>query len=800
MNGLPIDEKIPEILRRLETSRNLVIEAPPGAGKTTRVPPALLPPEDGSVLVLEPRRIAARMAARRVAAELGEQPGRTAGYQVRFETNGGPETRLWFLTEGVLTRRLASGDGLSGVSAVILDEFHERRLEGDLALTLLERLQSTARPDLSIVVMSATLDAAPVARFLGGCPRIASSGRLYPVDVGYTPQSAVPLDSLVAAALDSLLREGLDGDVLVFLPGAAEIRAAMRSCSAPASRAGIELLPLHGDLSPEEQDRAIEPGAQRKVILSTNVAESSITIEGVSAVIDSGLARVAEDSPWTGLPTLRVARVSRASADQRAGRAGRLRPGRVIRLYPEADFVRRPAFDTPEILRRELSQVLLSLHLAGAGEPERVRWLDPPPFEAVAAARRLLIDLGALDPGGSLTPEGRRMARLPLPPRLSRLLIEADRRGAGEEGCAAAAALSAGERLPPGSEHSPGPSDLLAFLEGRQQSKTRRLTAQIRHQFRPRPGRGGDEALQIAALCAFPDRVALRRRGSELVLAGGGGAILAKGSSVRRGNLLVALDIEERREHGLPLVRLASAIQAEWLLDLFPERITEREEVIWNREQKRVEKASALLFDQIPIEESRGGEPDPETASRLLAEKAMEAGPGRFADQRQLDALRNRTAFAAAHGDILVLDEQAIRETFEQLCHGLRSFRELTVAARNGGLLEALKARLSPAQRKLLDEIAPEYLRLPAGRRMKIHYEPGKPPWASSRLQDFFGMTRTPTVARGAVPLVLHLLAPNMRPVQTTTDLAGFWERLYPQVRRELRRRYPKHAWPENPL
>ena len=362
LSPLPIDDVLPQLLQVLKTSPNAVLEAPPGAGKTTRVPPALLPLVTGEIVVLEPRRIAARMAARRVAEELGERIGETVGYQVRFEDVAGPRTRLRFVTEGILTRRLLSDPNLKEVSALLLDEFHERHLEADLALALLRRLQSTSRPDLKLVVMSATLDAAPIAEYLRNCPVIRSEGKLFDVTVSYTPHSPLPLERQVA---DALQKTEADGDVLVFLPGAAEIHRALRECEAQARTRNLLLTPLYGDLSPDEQDRAVQPADRRKVILSTNVAESSITIEGVTTVIDSGLARIAVDSPWTGLPKLNVQRIGKASAIQRAGRAGRTRPGRAIRLYSFEDFQRRPDHDAPEIRRRELSQVLLELKALG---------------------------------------------------------------------------------------------------------------------------------------------------------------------------------------------------------------------------------------------------------------------------------------------------------------------------------------------------------------------------------------------------------------------------------------------------
>ncbi len=780
---LPADSAIPAVLAALRAGSNVVVEAPPGAGKTTRVPPALL--EFGEVLVLEPRRLAARMAARRVASEMGEHLGETVGYQVRFEDVSGPATRLRFLTEGVLTRRLVSDPQLRGVSCVVLDEFHERHLDGDVALALLRRLQQRRR-DLKLVVMSATLDGARVAEYLGGCPAIRSEGRLFPIDIRYSPHSSAPLEEQVRAAAAKLLSEGLDGDILVFLPGAAEIRRAVRACEAP----GIDVVPLHGDLTPAEQDRAVSPGSRRKLILSTNVAESSLTIEGVTAVIDSGLARVARDSPWTGLPSLEVSRISKASATQRAGRAGRTAPGRAVRLYPLEDFVRRPDHDAPEISRRELSGLVLDLHAMGA-PVDSIPWFEAPPAAALQTAEALLERLGATREG-RIAERGRAMSRLPLHPRLAGLVIDA-----GETGAAMAAAISSGERLPSGPPAHTGPSDLLALSEGRWQPQTKRLYDQLRRSARRVPG--GDEIAQKAVLRAFPDRVAKRRNRDELLLAGGGSAVLSESSVVRDG-LLVAVDIEERRERGLPLVRLASGIEPEWLLDLFPERVTDRSGVEWNRQAERVESVSALLFDGLTIEESRSGAVDPDLAAAMLAEKAVEAGWARFGDPEEVEALLARIAFASVHGPVTAMDAQHAAAALTSLCRGMRGFAELKQAASGGGLARALLDSLPPGGRRALDELAPERIRLQGGRHTRIHYSPDKPPYVASRLQDFFGMRDTPRVAGGKIALVVHLLAPNQRPVQTTTDLAGFWQRLYPQLRKELGRRYPKHAWPENPV
>lgn len=799
MISLPIDDLLPSIVATLKETPSLVLEAPPGAGKTTRVPSALLDAGFSEVLVLEPRRIAARMAARRVADERGEAPGRTVGYQVRFESVASESTRLRFLTEGVLTRRLLSDPDLRGVSVVVLDEFHERHLEGDLALALLRRLQQTRRPDLKLVVMSATLRGEPIAEFLGGCPVLRSEGRLFPLEVEHTPHSAETLETRVRTAVERLIATQAEGDILVFLPGAAEIRRAERELGGLAQRRDLLVLPLHGDLSPDEQDRAVAPTSRRKVILSTNVAESSITIDGVRAVVDSGLARVATDSPWTGLPRVELARVSRASSTQRAGRAGRTAPGHVIRLYAQDDFLRRPESDAPEITRRELAQLCLDLHAAGLPHPSKIDWLDAPPSQAVEAAEDLLYRLGALSEEGRITPEGKRMALLPLHPRMAKLALEADARGAGEDGVRLAALLSAGERLPEQPPH-PSPSDALLLLEQRPSERAKRVVQQLMRAVRPRTRGGSDDALLMAVLAAFPDRVARRVSAGQLKLSNGASGVLTRNSAVHDRMLVVALDIEERPDQGLPIVRMASAIEPEWLLDLFPDRVKDRAGVEWNRQAERVESVSALLYDEIVIDESRSHTPDPEQAAALLAERAIESGLERFTDAEALELLKARIAFASENDSFPALTGDALNLALRSLCFGLKSFSELKQAASGGALEQAIVLALGADAARRLDRIAPERMQLPSGRRAKIGYAPGQAPWVASRLQDFFGMTETPRVANGRVPLVVHLLAPNQRPVQMTTDLAGFWQRLYPQVRKELMRRYPRHAWPENPL
>lgn len=857
MQPLPIDPLLPEVAAALRRAPALVVEAPPGAGKTTRVPRAVLEAGlagGGEVVVLEPRRLAARLAARRVAEEMGERVGGTVGYQVRFEEVAGPRTRLRYLTEGLLTRRLLSDPGLAGVGAVVLDEFHERHLAGDLALGFLKRLQAGERPDLKLLVMSATLDAGPVARFLSA-PTLRSEGRLFEVAVEYLSpaQAARPgrLEEQVAAAVRRLVREGLDGDVLVFLPGAAEIRRAREALEPFARQAGLDLLPLHGDLPPEEQDRAVRPGPRRKVILSTNVAETSVTIEGVAAVVDSGLARLASHSPWSGLPRLEVRPVSRASAAQRAGRAGRLRPGRALRLYTRHDHDSRPEFDLPEVAREDLCEPFLALSALGAldGFP----WFETPPPAAAAAARALLGRLGALDARGALTDLGRRMLRFPLHPRLGRLVCEAEARGAAEAGALVAALLGErdirerafdgrGRGAPPsgssdllelarlfeeaaGARFAPGRLRSLGLSPGPVQAveRARRQLVQILRRDRsppttatrtraPAPG-STEEALLLATLAAYPDRVARRREpGSpEVLLAGGGAALLGEESVVREAALLVAVDAEERRgdrhlagapapgRGGRVVVRLASEVTPEMLLDLFPDSLRLEEEVCWNPQAERVEAVSRLRYQDLALEETPKA-PDPERAAALLAEAALKKGARAFAEEGAVDRLLARVAFAAGalpEAGLAPPTEEDLVETLRELCAGRRAFAEL----REAGLVGALLGRLGSRERALLDRAAPDRIALPGGRAVRVHYEPGgRPPWIESRLQDFFGMAAGPRLAEGRVPLTLHLLAPNQRAVQVTSDLSGFWERHYPAIRRELMRRYPRHAWPEDPL
>jgi ATP-dependent helicase HrpB len=768
--ALPVDAILPELVASLRQSPNIVIEAPPGAGKTTRVPPTVLNMVSGEVVVLEPRRIAARMAARRVAEELGEAVGETVGYQVRFEERVSPRTRLRFVTEGILTRRLLTDPTLKGVGAVVIDEFHERHLESDLALALLKRLQ-WSRPQFRIVVMSATLDAGPIAAYLGACPILRSEGRLFSLSINHLPYSPDPTHVQVRRAVERLGAGQHSGNVLVFLPGIAEIRRAARECETVASKLGMLVLPLHGDLSPAEQDRALLPTAERKLILATNVAESSVTVEGVTAVIDSGLARFASHSSWTGLPTLQIGRISKAAAIQRAGRAGRTGPGQVLRLYPEEDFLLRAEHDAPEIAGADLSQLLLNLRAMNIEHFSDLDWLTSPPQDAMDAADRLLDLLGAT---GNMA---KRLVRYPLTPRLARIVVEGMDRGVGEEVCRAAAVLGLGDRSQK--------SDLLEVLDLPPDLKQRQHTEQLLRIARPPKGRKrDDQPLLISLLAGFPDRVARRRSGNRILLSKGLSAeVLGEAPAYE---FMLAIDAEDRRENALPLVRLTSRIEPEWLLDLFPDRVHESSTLVFNRITERVEKVSMLLYDKLVIEESRGPASEVEAAD-MLAQMALDAGLEKFVDKEALNNFLSRLSFAG-------LDAPDISQILREVCLGCHSFKDLKTAAVT--FIPMLERSVDSS---LLNEFAPASIRLKGGRQVKVQYDQTTPPWIASRLQDFFGMKETPTIGSKKTPLVIHLLAPNHRAVQTTTDLAGFWQRLYPQVRRELQRRYPRHAWPEFP-
>jgi ATP-dependent helicase HrpB len=837
LTELPIDAVLPEIRAALGRGAPLVLEAPPGAGKTTRVPWAIHESfPNGEVIVAEPRRLAARLTAARVASERGQRLGDTVGYSVRFEEVAGPKTRIRYVTEGVLLRRLLAEPDLPGVAQIVLDEFHERSLLTDLLLVLLQRLRRH-RPELGLTVMSATLDAEPVAQLLGA-ERVRSEGRTFPLTIEHLPAlDDRPLDKQIVSAVRTATGPGETGDVLVFLPGSGDIRRALTALEPLAAERDFLVLPLHGDLPIAEQARAVEPAARRKVVLATNVAETSVTIDGVTTVVDSGLFRLASHSPWSGLPTLTTAKISRASATQRAGRAGRTRAGRVLRLYTKGDFESRREHELPEIARADLSEALLALAGAGVTQPNALSWLTPPPESALSAAQELLGWLGALTPDGGLSDAGQRLLALPLHPRLSRIVTRGAELGVASEASLAAALLSERDirsdarlRLGPGGRRElgvSGPCDVLELMSRFAEAEAvnfrpdavKRAGLEVRAvqsvatTFRkvssaagkrvPRPDspEAIDDAVRRSILAGFPDRVGKRRRPGQpdIVLSQGGSAKLSETSVVHEGELLVAVAADEQSSGGRAqgAIRLATSIEPDWLLDDYGARIEMKDELVWNPDSERVERREGMAFGSILLDETRGVAPASAEASRLLYEAAKSRGIFTSLAGSGLGGLVSRLALLREHFPEAGLPEISAElgeEAARRLCHDRVSFAELREA--NPAL--ELRQSLGSVGERLLASEAPDTFLLPGGRRTEIHYEPGKPPWIESRLQDFFGMKEGPRICRGKVALTLHLLAPNGRAQQVTSDLSGFWERHYPTVRRELMRKYPRHPWPED--
>jgi ATP-dependent helicase HrpB len=817
---LPIDDVVPDLLAAVAGRGVAVLRAPPGAGKTTRVPPALAGARSGGkVVVLEPRRVAARAAARRVAEERGWTLGREVGWWIRFERRFGDATRVVFVTEGLLLRWLQRDPFLAGVDALVFDEFHERALAADLSLALARQVRAGARPDLALVAMSATLDVAPLAGFLGGAPVVASEGRLHPVETRLLERADDrPLELRAAHATRRALAE-TEGDVLVFLPGLAEIRRTEEALAPLSRERGVDLLPLHGDLAIETQDAALRRGARRRVVLSTNVAETSITVEGVRAVVDCGLARQLRFDPATGLDRLETVRIARASAEQRAGRAGREGPGLCLRLWTAADDLALRPFESPEVRRVDLAGSVLELAAWGERDFERFAWFEAPEPARLERAVGALRDLGALDEGG-ITALGRRLSRLPLPPRLGRLVLEGERLGVAADAALAAALL--GDRDPFRSErriHRPGSrSDLADRLEALDPRRHRAVFAarnQILSLLRtktstdptpfnseplPLSSSSTEESLLRAVAAAYLDRLCRRREpGSDRgVMVGGRGVRLARESAVRDAELFVAVELDAGRagERAEALVRVASAAELGWLP---AELVRSGRELAWDEARERVVARAVTRFEDLVLDQREIPIDDPEAAARRLAEQAAESPARALAlEEPELVALRGRLRFLARARPELALpepDEGLLSALLPDLCRGLRSFDEL----RRAPLARALAESLSWRQRKALDEDAPERLEVPSGSRVRLDYSDPVRPFLAARIQELFGLAATPRLAGGRVPVLLHLLAPNGRPQQVTHDLASFWANTYPEVRRELAGRYPKHAWPDDP-
>ncbi len=751
--ALPIDAYLSRIVAAVDEARAVVVVAAPGAGKTTRVPPALL--TAGPLILLQPRRVAARSLARRIAEEQGWILGEDVGWQVRHERRFSARTRLLVATEGILTARLQADPLLEGFQTVVLDEFHERSLHADLALALV-RQAARARSELRIVVMSATLDATAVARFLGGCPVVEVPGRLHPVEISHAVVRDLP-----SAVREIVARDG--GHVLAFLPGAGEIRRAQSSLADLAGR--VRVLPLHGSLTPEEQDEALRPSSLRKVLLATNVAETSLTVDGVTDVVDGGQHKVVRYDVEKGLDRLDTERVSQDSADQRAGRAGRTGPGRALRLWSSSERLR--PHREPEIARVDLAGPVLEV-LAWGGDPRTFEWFEAPPPEALDVALQLLERLGALE-RGRLTPLGQALHELPLHPRLARVLLAA---GATDDAARACALLSERIAFRPATDATD--CDVLTLLSRDALPFSARETARsLAREARPSAHAAPREAdadaqLRRALFLGFPDRVARRREpGSpKLLLASGTGASLGPESGVRDGEWVVCLDISAN-DRGEPRVRVASRVEREWLE---PTRV----EIEHRLERDTVRAYARDFYEALPLGE-RPILPDPAEAERRLLSAARERGFG-----EEGTAVLRRLAFAGLAADVDALLAEALR--------GRTDLPHLDLAA-----------LLPHAVRRGLDRLAPEMLTVPSGRSTALQYRDDGSVVASVKLQELFGLGESPRLGPKREPVLLELLAPNGRPVQTTRDLRGFWDRTYPEVRKELRGRYPRHPWPEDP-
>ncbi len=831
--ALPIDELLPDLIAGLRTGGAAVVRAPPGSGKTTRVPPALLDAGaagGGIVLMLEPRRVAARAAARRIAYERHTAVGAEVGFQVRFEQQVSRQTRLKILTDGILIRLLHDSPYLEGVGAVVFDEFHERSLNADLALGMVRRLQQTVRPDLKIVVMSATLDVQPIAGFLDPCQVYTTSGTLFPVKIEYLPPSGPqPMHIQVAAGVARVLPQ-TSGDMLVFLPGVGEIRRAAEELSEFSRNHNLLVAQLYGDLPGDEQDAVLRPADRRRVILATNIAESSVTIAGVSAVVDSGYARVLRFAPEVGLDRLELARISRASADQRAGRAGRTGPGVCVRLWSERDQRGLADSEEPEVRRSDLAGAILQLACWGEPDAAAFPWLDPPPDSALVAARQLLYGLEAMGRAGP-TPLGREMARLPVHPRIARLLIAGRALGAAAPTALAAALLAernpffvptADSTQPRSAARHRSESDLLDRMEalsdferlsrrdssvGRLDQGAARFVLRARDQLlqlidqrrpagSPTPSAAVDEAVRRALLAAFPDRVARRREPGTRrgLLVGGKGVRLAERSAVLDAELFVCCDIDAGG--GEALVRQASAIERTWLPAA---QFTTTEEVAFDAESERVVARRQTAWNGLVLDDVPAALPGPNRVEPVLAAAAA----------MRLDRVLP-LADDAAHSflarvhclrgwmpelDLPPLDNAQLVALLPTMCCGCKSFDDL----RRAPWSRVLPGMLTASQRQALDRETPERLTVPSGSQIAVQYQPGRPPILAVRIQELFGLAETPRIAGRRVAVVLHLLGPNYRPQQITDDLRSFWNNTYPQVRKDLRRRYPKHAWPEDP-
>lgn len=838
---LPIFELEGTIVESLRAHSRLIIQAPTGSGKSTQVPQILLDRGllgDGQVVILQPRRLAARLLATRVAAERSGRPGDEVGFQIRFENITSSRTRIRFVTEGILLRQLIQDPELRGVSAILFDEFHERHLYGDITLARALQLQSTSRPDLKLAVMSATLDAGALEKYLAPCSLLTSAGRTFPVEIEYLPKpvggDGYPVWDLAADELERLAPQ-TQGDVLVFMPGKYEIGRTISAIRASRVSDRFVVLPLHGELPPAEQDAALAHYAKRRAIVATNVAETSLTIEGVQVVIDSGLARIARFDPRRGINTLLVEKISRASADQRAGRAGRTAPGRCLRLWTEREHIDRAPQELPEVKRLDLAEVVLTLKASGINDVAAFRWLEPPEASALSRAEQLLADLGAISSSGEITELGRRMLAFPVHPRYARMLLAAQ-----EHHCVPAialiAALTQGRNLMRRADGkqaredredilgAEAESDFFVLMRAFRYAENNRFdpqrssrlginagaareAAQLRDQFLDIARAEGldvkavetkPSAVQQCVLAGFPDQVAVRLDAGTLrcALVHGRRGVLARDSAVHGASLLVASEIREIESSDKErqvLLTLATEIEETWLRDLFPESFVEERLVEFDPTLRRVVGRRATRFHDLVLRSEPFTPPADSRAAELLArEVAAGTCPLKNWDNavEQWIARVNFVGGTFPEYQFPTIDEAAKQALLEQLCHGATSYKEI----KERPVWPVVKSWLNPAQQRMLEDLAPERIKLASGRAAKITYG-NDAPTIAARIQDLYDTPRGLSIGAGRVPLRIQVLAPNNRPIQITEDLETFWREGYPKIKKELQRKYPKHQW-----